>query len=369
VSEVAARMVDSSPLTAFGWGEPFAGAFHGHASLGRVPARVVAEDRERYVVAGEHGETTAVVSGRFRFDAAGDERAFPAVGDWVAIDPLDDVAIVQAVLPRRTAVVRLGAGRRATAQVVAANVDVAFVVMSLNRDFNLRRLERYLAVVWESGAQPVVLLSKADVADDVDGRRTATEAVAAGVPVIVVSAVDGRGLDDVRAWLAAGRTVAALGSSGVGKSTLMNVLAGTELHAVAEVRPDDDRGRHTTRRRHLVRLPDGALFLDTPGMREIGLFDGDGLASSFGDVEATAQGCRFTDCRHESEPGCAVRAAIADGELQPERLAAFRKLGREAAHAERRTDALARIDERRRWKSISKHVGRQMDQKYGREWR
>ncbi len=360
---------DLGPLDPLGWGEPFAGAFHGHAALGRVPARVVAEDRERYVLVTARGETTGVVSGRFRFDAADDESAFPAVGDWVAVDLLDDLAIVHALLPRRSAIIRRGASRKTVAQVVGANVDVAFVVMSVNRDFNARRLERYLAVVWESGAQPVVLLSKADLATDLDRQLADARAAAPGVPVEAVSALDGRGIDAVRRWLGPGRTVAAIGSSGVGKSTLVNRLAGADLQPVSEVRADDDRGRHTTRRRHLLRLPDGALFLDTPGMRELGLLDAEGLATSFADVELVAAGCRFADCAHQAEPGCAVRAAVEDGSLAPDRLAASRKLAREAAHAERRTDALARLDERRRWKSIHKAVGRQMDRKYGTEWR
>lgn len=358
-----------SGLDGLGWGEPFAGAFHGHAALGRLPARVVGEDRGRYSISSNAGEVPAVVSGRFRFEANGREAAFPAVGDWVAVNVLDDTAIVHAVLPRRTAVVRHVAGERSQGQVVAANVDVVLVVMSLNRDFNLRRLERYLSVAWESGAQPVVLLSKVDLAGDVDGPRAEAEAAAPGVPVIPISAVSGRGVEDLEAWLAPGRTVAAIGSSGVGKSTLVNALAGETLQATSEVREDDDRGRHTTRRRQLLRLPGGALFLDTPGMRELALMDGDGLAASFADVEALADRCRFRDCAHDAEPGCAVRAAIAEGTLAADRFAAFLKLWREAAHAERRTSVLARAEERKRWKTVSKSVGKHMDRKYGTEWR
>jgi ribosome biogenesis GTPase len=353
-------------LEAFGWDGHFAGSFHGHAALGRVPGRVVVEDRGRYLVETAAGELSATVSGRFRFEAGTDPAAFPAVGDWVALDRRDDdAAIIHAVLPRRTAILRLNPGLRTEAQVLAANVDVGLVVTSANQEFNLRRLERYLAVVWDSGAAPVVVLSKADLARDVAGFRAAAEAVAPGVPVLAVSAVDGRGIADVHSWCAPRTTVVAIGSSGVGKSTLVNALAGRELQPVSEIRLDDDRGRHTTRRRHLLRLPDGALILDTPGMRQLAPWDRDGLAASFSDVEAVAAGCRFGDCRHEGEPGCAVAAAIVSGELDVARLEAHRKLAREAAHLKRRQDALARIEERRRWKVIHKSVRRQMKDRYG----
>ena len=355
----------SIDLAELGWGEPFVAAFAAHEALGRQPARVVAEDRGLYVVATSGGEIRAAVSGRFRFDAGSDPAAFPAVGDWVAIDAHDESATVHAILPRRTAFSRLAAGRETYAQVLGANVDVVFVVTSLNRDFNVRRLERYVAAVWESGARPIVILSKADVAEDLDGSLLAAEAAAPGVPIIVVSAVEGTGLDEARAQLAPGRTVAVVGSSGVGKSTLINALAGESLQAVAEIRLDDARGRHTTVRRHLVRIDGAGMILDTPGMREFSLLDDAGLATSFADVDAIAATCRFTDCAHESEPGCGVRAAIAGGTLAGDRLDSFRKLAREAAHAERRVDIGARLEERRRWKAIHKSVRAHMKQRYG----
>jgi ribosome biogenesis GTPase len=221
-------------------------------------------------------------------------------------------------------------------------------------------------VAWDSGALPVVVLSKADLDDDVAGHRVAAEAVAPGVDVIVVSAVTGEGLEDVRAHLAPGRTVAFIGSSGVGKSTLVNALAGRELLTTAGIREDDARGRHTTTRRQLVALADG-LVIDTPGMRELGLLDGDGLATAFEDVERAASACRFRDCRHETEPGCAVRAALATGDLDHARFRAYRKLEREAHRAELANDAVARKAERRRWTSIVRGVERQMQQKYGGE--
>jgi ribosome biogenesis GTPase len=357
---------DLDHLEAFGWGEPFAGAFHGHAALGRAPGRVVVEDRGRYLVQTADGEVAASISGRFRFDAGDDPSAFPTVGDWVALDARDpDTAIVHGLLPRRTAIRRLNPGRRTEAQVVAANVDVGLIVTSMNQEFEPRRIERYLAAVWESGARPAIVLSKADLADDPDGYRIQAEAVAPSVPILPISAVTGAGVESVRALLARGQTVVAIGSSGVGKSTLVNALAGRELMAVREVRLDDDRGRHTTRRRQLMVLPDGSLILDTPGMRELATWDGDGLAASFADIEAIAAECRFGDCSHRGEPGCAIDVALAEDRLDPRRLDGYRKLVREAAHLERRQDALARNEERRRWKVIHRSVRRHMKERYG----
>jgi ribosome biogenesis GTPase / thiamine phosphate phosphatase len=356
---------DDLALAALGWGESFAAAFVPHAADGRRPGRVIAEDRGLYVVATAAGEVRAAISGRFRFDTGGDPTSYPSVGDWVALDLRDDGGTIHAVLPRRSAFARLGAGKETRTQIVGANVDVVFIVTSLNHDFNLRRLERYLASAWDSGARPVVLLSKADLASDVDGSRLAAQSVAPGVPVLVVSAVDGTGLEEVRAHLAPGRTLAIVGSSGVGKSTLINALAGRPIQAVAEIRLDDGRGRHTTIRRELLRLDDGALVLDTPGMREFALDDDDGLASSFADLEEIAARCRFADCAHGAEPGCAVKTAIRDGILTSGRVDAYVKLRREALHAERRHDALARIAERRRWKVIHKSVQAQMRERYG----
>ena len=358
-------MTMSVDLTGLGWDNSYATAFAPHAALGRAAGRVVAEDRGLYVVATTGGEVRAAVTGRLRFEAAGNPAAFPAVGDWVAIDVREDGGTIQALLPRRTAFSRLAPGEETYTQVLGANIDVVFIVTSLNREFNVRRLERYLSAVWESGARPIVVLSKSDLAEDLEGCRLEAESAAPGVPILVVSAIDGTGLDDVRSLMAPGRTIAVVGSSGVGKSTLINALAGEDLQVVSEVRLDDARGRHTTSRRHLIHLGEAGLILDTPGMREFALLDDVGLASSFADVDAVAATCRFSDCAHRSEPGCAVRAAIDSGALAPDRLDAFKKLEREAAAAERRVDALARIAERRKWKVIHKSVREHMKQRYG----
>ncbi len=357
-------------LAMFGWSDEVAAAFAAHAAAGREPGRVVAEDRGSYVVQTDAGERRASVTGRYRFEAGDDPAAYPAVGDWVAIDARVDGASVHAVLPRRTSVLRHAAGLRTVAQVVAANVDIVFVVASLNQDLNLRRLERYVALAWESGAEPVVVLSKADLSDDTEATLAEVEAVAVGVAVIIVSVIDGRGMDELRTRIRPGTTVAFVGSSGVGKSTLVNTLAGVELAAVQAIRESDGRGRHTTSRRQLHLMPDGGLILDTPGIRELGLWDAEGgLERSFADIDALASSCRFSNCGHAGEPGCAIASAIADGDLDASRFEGWKKLEREARHLERRVDALARAEERRRWKTIGKAVNAHMEAKYGREGR
>ena len=365
-------------LAELGWDERFAALLAAEAP-GLEPARILSEERGQFSLATASGESPASPSGRLRHDAQLDPTAaWPAVGDWVAVDPLPSQAagrtgngaggehrLIQRVLPRRTALVRRAPGdRQLPSQVLATNVDVVFVVTSMNQEFNLRRLERYLAVAWESGAAPVVLLTKADLADDIDGFVNATMAIAPGVEVIAVSSVTGLGVEDVRRHLGDGRTVVFTGSSGVGKSSVVNALAGEPLLDTGGIRIDDARGRHTTTRRQLVRLVDG-LLIDTPGLRELGVMDVEGVSTAFEDVERAAAGCRFNDCRHESEPGCGVRAAIASGALGSDRFDAYNKLQREAHRAVLATDALARRAERKRWSAISKSVDVHMKAKYG----
>jgi ribosome biogenesis GTPase / thiamine phosphate phosphatase len=368
--------LDAAPdgLEALGWTSQLAGAFADHGARGFMAARVTAEHRGAYAVrairADGPAEGLAVVSGRFRYESAG-PADFPAVGDWVAIDgsPADDAATIHARLPRRTAFSRLAAGRRTEAQVVAANVDVVFVAMGLDGDFNLRRLERYLAVAWDSGASPVVLLTKADRCPDVEGHAVAVRAVAPGVPVLPISALTGEGLDDVRAWLEPGRTAAIIGSSGVGKSTLINVLAGHDLLATRDVRAGDDRGRHTTTHRQLIALPGGGLVIDTPGMRELGLWDGgDSIGDTFAEIDELAASCRFADCRHEREPGCAVLAAIGDGRLPGDRLRNRRKMEREAARTEARRTPNERAEARRFARQVRHSATQAMARKSMPDW-
>ena len=352
-------------LAGLGWDERFASTLE-TLTPGLVPARVLTEERGLYLVAGAAGEGPASPSGRLRHDAELDPTAaWPAVGDWVALEPGDgEHRLIQRVLPRRSAVVRRSpTDRRMPAQVLAANVDVVFVVTSMNADFNLRRLERYLAVAWESGATPVVLLSKSDLAEDAAGFLLGAEATAPGVEVIAVSAVTGEGLDRVRAHLGPGRTVVFTGSSGVGKSSIVNALAGAPLLETAAIREDDARGRHTTTRRQLIRLVAG-LLIDTPGLRELGVLDSEGVATAFDDVEGVASACRFNDCQHRSEPGCAVRTALGDGSLSAARFEAYTKLQREARRAALATDAIARRAERKRWNVIHRSVDQHMRLKY-----
>jgi ribosome biogenesis GTPase / thiamine phosphate phosphatase len=353
-------------LEDLGWDASWAAAFLPFQAAGRQPARVVAAHRDAWILATTGGDRDAVVSGRLRHEALG-PGDLPAVGDWVAFAGASP-SVISAVLPRRSVFGRnRDDGKTAGDQVLAANVDVAFVVAGLDGDFNLRRIERYLAVAWSGGAMPVIVLNKADVAADLLGQRMAAGAVAPGVEVRAVSALSGEGLEELAAeHLARGRTAVVLGSSGVGKSTLVNALLGRERLRTGAVREDDSRGRHTTTHRELVRLPGGALLIDTPGIRSLGVAGAaDGLGTTFSEVTDLATGCRFRDCRHDGEPGCAVLAALADGTLDPRRLESHRKLEREAAHVARTLDPRLRAAERQRWKAISASVEIVMRHKYG----
>ena len=308
------------------------------------------------------------VSGSFRFEALA-VVDFPVVGDWVA---LDEGGVIAAVLPRRSAFRRMAAdGTRRGAslddeQVMAANVDVALLVAGLDHDFNLRRIERYLAVAWSSGVTPVIVLNKTDVADDVDDRLLAVAAIAPGVATVAVSATTGDGLDALWTHLPAGTTAAILGSSGVGKSTILNALLGEDRQRTGAVRESDSRGRHTTTHRELFQVRNGALVIDTPGIRALEVLGADdGLDATFDDVTDLAAACRFSDCSHDREPGCAIRAALADGRLSEERLAGHRKLERELDHTARQSDPRARAEYRRKWRLIQKASEAQAARKYG----
>jgi len=339
----------------YGWSDSLARTFEPHARAGHLPGRIVVQQRDAYLVATDDGELTAKVSGRLRHEAR--EAGHPAVGDWVALSANlgERTATLHAVLPRRTAFVRRAADSVQTAQVIAANIDVAFVVTSMNADLNPRRLERYLAAAWQSGARPVVLLTKSDLSDAPQALAAEITALAAGCPVLVVSARKGVGLDVLMEQVSPGETCVLIGSSGVGKSTLVNALLGEERMATQEIREADARGRHTTSHRQLVLLPGGGLILDTPGIREVGLIDADeGLAMAFDDIERLAEMCRFRDCGHANEPGCAVRDALKTGALDPARWASFQKLGQELAAVERKDERVAKEVERRRQLTLQK---------------
>lgn len=354
-------------LRRWGWTAREDALFEPHAADSRRPGRVLTEHRGGYVVATERGDVHAAVSGRFRYDTAAPED-FPAVGDWVALGPVDGggSAVIHDVLPRATRFARPARGDVAGAQVVAANVDLVLLVTSLDHDFNLRRLERYLALAWSSGAEPVIVLNKADLCDDVASRVADVSLVAPGVTVRVLSAREGTGIESLEPLLEAGKTVALLGSSGVGKSTIVNALLGYERQQTGAVREDDQRGRHTTTMRELLLMPSGALLIDSPGMRSVGMWEAEeGLADAFADIEEFAAGCRFNDCTHIGEPGCAVQQAIDRGALPAARLESQRKLAREAAARAARVDPVARATHRKRWTAIHKSVRIHARAKYG----
>ncbi|WP_207939404.1 ribosome small subunit-dependent GTPase A [Actinomadura darangshiensis] len=343
----------SSRLAAYGWDETLETEFTPHRAAGLVPARVAAVDRGLCDVVAEDGPARAATAPAASGDPAGEQA--PCTGDWVALRPGGPGGrpAVAALLPRRTAIVRSSAARDSRGQVLAANVDTVAIAVSLAARPDLGRVERLLALAWESGARPVVVLTKSDQVPDSAGAEADTAAAAPGVDVVACSAATGDGVDVVRAVLAG--TVALIGPSGAGKSTLGNALLGADTLATGAVRDADGKGRHTTVRRELLPLPGGGVLIDTPGLRGVGLFEAsEGLERTFADVEELAAACRFGDCAHDSEPGCAVLAAVEDGTLPPRRLASYRKLLRENAWAASRTDARLRAERNDQWKAVSK---------------
>ncbi len=313
----------------YGWKPDWA---HREIPSGLFLGRVITQSKDLYRVVCEKGEMTAEVSGKFRFStkAAAD---YPAVGDFVLMDRDEDGSghgIINEVLTRRSAFIRKSAGRSHDEQIVASNIDTVFICMSINNDFNIRRVERYLAIAWDSGAMPVVVLTKSDLGEDIESQVNLVRSVSIGADVVVTSSMHEDGFTSILGYIKPGRTVAFLGSSGVGKSTLINRLMGVDALPTREVR-SDDKGRHTTTRRELILLPQGGMVIDTPGMREIGLESAD-LTKTFADIDAWSGECKFSDCAHRGEPGCAVQQAIKDGRLTPERLESYLKLKKEARY-------------------------------------
>ncbi|MGD6782309.1 ribosome small subunit-dependent GTPase A [Sutcliffiella horikoshii] len=341
-----------------GWNEFLNNAFIEYEEQGYTVGRVMLEHKRLYRVETDHGESLAEVSGKYRFEAVTRE-GYPAVGDWVVLSERQEEgkATIHALLPRFSKFSRKAAGLTTEEQIVAANVDTVFLVQSLNYDFNPRRLERYLVMAWESGSNPVVVLTKSDLCEDIPDKIAEMEAVAFGVPIHAVSVKEETGLEELATYFGEGKTVALLGSSGAGKSTLTNYLLGEEKQLIQEVRSDDDKGKHTTTYRELYMLPTGGLVLDTPGMRELQLWEADGAIShSFQDIEELAEQCYFRDCKHANEPKCAVQGAIEEGTLAAGRYQSYVKLQRELAFLERKNDKRAQLAEKEKWKKITSGV-------------
>ena len=350
-------------MTDLGWNDFFEQHFEPFRKQGLAPVRVAQEHKHSYVLYCERGEIRGEVSGRLRHEA-GSREGFPAVGDWMAVSirPGEQKATIHAILPRRSCFLRKAVlsggmpdtGGRTEQQVLAANVDVVFLISGLDGEFNLRRIERYLSVAWESGTTPVVVLNKADVCTDMERHLREAASIALGVPVHAVSAAKNEGLAVFQQYLSGGKTGAFLGSSGVGKSTIINALLGAERLRVTPVRDYDKKGRHTTSGRELLLLPTGGMVIDTPGMRELSVWSDEiGLTRVFDDIEQLALGCRFRNCRHQGEPGCSVQQAIDEGLLDAKRLHNYLKLKRELTHLAIRKDQRARLNSKKRWKQIT----------------
>lgn len=318
-------------------------------------ARVTAAYGEESVINTGDVEVSAQLSGALRYDLE-HRSSQPVTGDWVGVRLVDrDLALIERLLPRRSAISRRAAGSRHDEQVLAANIDAVFIACGLDGDFQPRRIERYLALANEAQVQAVIILTKRDLCDDLPARLAELRDIAAAVPLIAISALRREGLDQLQRWLAPGRTVALLGSSGAGKSTLVNALLGEDRQRTSAVRQHDDRGRHTTTARELICLPSGAALIDTPGLREIQLWaSADSVDAVFDEIATLSADCRYRDCQHHSEPGCAVLAAVDRGELDQARWQAWRKLRKEAAYHERAADQVAASLEKQRWKAIHK---------------
>ncbi|AKG21563.1 ribosome small subunit-dependent GTPase A [Calothrix sp. 336/3] len=343
-------------LELWGWNDFFANHFTPYHHQGFSVARVVIECRNSYILQSENAELSAEVTGKLRY-RANKRQDFPAVGDWVVIRvrEKEKTATIHEILPRKSKFSRKASGAETTEQIVATNIDTVFLVSGLDGDFNPRRIERYLILAWESGANPVIVLNKADICPNLEECLAEVESVALGVPIITISAATSQGLEALQTYLQPGQTVALLGSSGVGKSTITNQLLGETVQTVQTVRQGDNRGKHTTTHRELLRLPNRGLIIDTPGMRELQMWSGDeGISGSFADIEELAQQCRFRDCQHKHEPGCAVRQALQDGSLDASRFANYQKLQREIKYMETKQDQREYIAEKEKWKKITK---------------
>lgn len=345
-------------LESLGWNNFFINEFNEYNNRGFIPGRISVEHKERYNVYTVHGEINAEVSGRFIY-TADNPSAFPKTGDWVAgtYFPDEQKMIIHEVLERKTKFSRNAAGRKTEEQVIVTNIDYLFIVQSMDNDFSPRRIERYLSSALQGKIKPVIILSKKDLCSDSDIKIKEAEKVAGEIPVFSVSAVTTDGIENIKQFIKEGITIAFVGSSGVGKSTLINILAGEELQKTNEIREWDSKGRHTTTRRELILLPGGGILIDTPGMREFQMWDSDdGLEVVFDEIEELVQQCRFTDCTHTKEKGCAVLDALQTGNISEERYLSYLKLQKELRYLEKKNDIYSEIEEKRKWKTIHKEM-------------
>jgi len=354
----ASNNYQSDIIKKLGWDSFFQEHFRVFQKPDSIPARVISESKNSFQIYSHFGEMTATVSGKMHY-STGDEKPYPVVGDWVVVTPLvnENKAIIHDVLPRKNKFSRKAAGERTEEQVISANIDTVFIVCGLDggRNLNLRRIERYLTLAWSSGVTPVIVLNKMDLCQDVNSYVHSVEDIAPGIAVHTVSARNTTGLGILKKYLTKDNTVAFLGSSGVGKSSIINSLLGAEKQEVREVREDDRMGRHTTTRRELIMLPHGGIVIDTPGMRELQMWAGEeDLQGAFQEIETLAKMCRFRDCGHNLESGCEVKAAIARGELDPARLESYHKLQKEVNYLALREEQGARLYNKQKWKKIAK---------------
>ncbi|MBS4539530.1 ribosome small subunit-dependent GTPase A [Clostridium sp. D2Q-11] len=344
-------------LINLGWNDFFQDYYNSYGDDNLTVGRISAEYRNHYEVITEIGEIKGEISGKLRYTIE-TKSDFPVVGDWVVINRLDNnFAIINDVLPRKSMFKRKAPGNKIEEQILASNIDYIFIVTSLNQNYNLRRIERYVTISWESGAIPVVILSKSDLCDDKENKIIEVENIAPGVDIHAISAMTGKGVENLSKYVKEGNTICLLGSSGVGKSTLVNRLIGEDTMDTGDIRLDDGRGKHTTTHRQMMNIPEGGLIIDTPGIREIALWDGDnGIEEAFKDLEILSNKCKFTDCKHESEPGCAITQAINNGSLAKERLDSYKKLQRELRYIERKQNRKLQLEEKKKNKSLNKYI-------------